>query len=145
MAKTNLQKILSIAGQPGLYRFVAQANSGVVAESIITGKRNMFGMSARLTSLSDISIYTEEEEVQLLKVFEKMKEHLGDSNAPEAKSKPEVLKAFFDKVLPDYDRDRFYTSHMKKVVEWYNTLKQHESLDFEYPQEPGAQEEQSAE
>jgi hypothetical protein len=145
MAKTNLQKILSIAGQPGLYRFISQANSGVIAESIITGKRNMFGMSARLTSLSDISIYTEEEEVSLLKVFEKMKEHLGDSNAPEAKSKPEVLKAFFEQVLPDYDRDRFYSSHMKKVVDWYNTLKQYESLDFEYPQEKGTEEEQGGE
>jgi hypothetical protein len=139
MSKTNLQKILSIAGQPGLFRFVAQAKAGVVAESIVNGKRNMFGMNARLTSLADISIYTVEEEMPLIKVLEKMKEHLGQDNAPEAKSKPEILKSFFDNVIPNYDQDRFYVSHMKKVVEWYNLLKQHESLDFEYPEQESAE------
>lgn len=131
MSKTNLQKILSIAGQPGLFRFVAQANSGVVAESLITNKRNMFGMSARLTSLSDISIYTYQKEISLLEVLEKMKEMLGEESAPHFKSSPEDLKNFFLKVIPDYDKDRFYVSHMKKVVEWYNCLKQYASLEFE--------------
>lgn len=60
-----------------------------------------------------------------------MKEVLGDNDAPSAKSDPSVLKALFEKALPNYDRDRFYVSHMKKVVEWYNALKNHASLDFE--------------
>ena len=131
MTKTNLQKIFSIAGQPGLFKFVAQANSGVIVESLSTGKRNMYGLSARLTSLSDISIYTSDEELPLLKVLESMKEVLGENDAPEPKSKPEVLKEFFNKVIPDYDRDRFYVSHMKKIVDWYNDLKKNASLDFE--------------
>lgn len=141
MTKTNLQKILSIAGQPGLFKFVAQANAGVVVESLSTGKRNMFGMSARLTSLSDISIYTADQEVPLLKVLESMKEHLGESDAPEPKSKPEELKEFFDKVIPNYDRDRFYVSHMKKIVDWYNDLKKNASLDFEVAEESEASQE----
>ncbi len=135
MSKTDLQKILSVSGHQGLYRFVAQANAGVVAESISTGKRNMFGLSARLTSLSDISIYTQTEEMPLVKVFEKMKEHLGEESAPSARSKPEELKGFFEKVVPDYDQDRFYVSHMKKVVEWYNSLKENASLEFEEKEE----------
>lgn len=135
MSKTNLQKILSIAGQPGLFKFVAQANSGVVVESLSTGKRNMYGMNARLTSLSDISIYTADEELPLLKVFESMRETLGESDAPDSKSKPDSLKEFFNTVIPEYDRDRFYVSHMKKIVEWYNELKKHASLDFEVAQE----------
>lgn len=135
MSKTNLQKILSIAGQPGLFKFVAQANSGVVVESLSTGKRNMYGMNARLTSLSDISIYTADEELPLLKVLESMRETLGESDAPNSKSKPDSLKEFFNTVIPEYDRDRFYVSHMKKIVEWYNELKKHASLDFEVAQE----------
>lgn len=135
MSKTNLQKILSIAGQPGLFKFVAQANSGVVVESLSTGKRNMYGMNARLTSLSDISIYTADEELPLLKVFESMRETLGESDAPDSKSKPDSLKEFFNTVIPEYDRDRFYVSHMKKIVEWYNELKKNASLDFEVAQE----------
>ena len=56
---------------------------------------------------------------------------LGDADAPTSKSSPEELKSFFEKALPDYDRDRFYVSHMKKVVDWYNALKKYASLDFE--------------
>ena len=87
-------------------------------------------MSSKITSLADISIYTEDEEVKLQQVFLNMKDVLGEENAPSAKSAPEVLKSFFEKALPEYDRDRFYVSHMKKVVEWYNALKNYASLDF---------------
>ena len=64
-----------------------------------------------------------------------MKEVLGDNDAPSAKSSADELKALFEKALPAYDRDRFYVSHMKKVVEWYNALKNYASLDFVNPEE----------
>ena len=64
-----------------------------------------------------------------------MKEFLGDNDAPSAKSPADELKALFEKALPAYDRDRFYVSHMKKVVEWYNALKNYASLDFVNPEE----------
>ena len=98
-------------------------------------------MTSRLTSLADISIYTDDEEVKLQQVLLNMKEVLGDDDAPSAKSKPEELKALFEKALPDYDRDRFYVSHMKKVVEWYNCLKKYASLDFVVPQEEETEQE----
>ena len=78
--------------------------------------------------------------MRLQYVFEKMKEYLGENDAPGGKSKPEVLKEFFGNVLPDYDKDRFYASHMKKVVEWYSCLKEYASLDFVQEEE---QEEQA--
>jgi hypothetical protein len=59
-----------------------------------------------------------------------MKEVLGDAEAPSAKVSSDELKAFFEKALPSYDRDRFYVSHMKKVVEWYNCLLKYASIDF---------------
>jgi len=133
--KTNLQKILSIAGQPGLFSYLTQANAGVVVESLATKKRTVCGMSMRISSLSDISVFTEEGEVSLETMFGKMKEKLGEQAAPSSKSNPEELKKFFGEVLPDYDRDKFYVSHMKKVVEWYNVLKEFASLDFEKPEE----------
>ena len=73
--------------------------------------------------------------MKLQEVFLNMKEVLGDADAPSAKSKPEELKALFEKALPTYDRDRFYVSHMKKVVEWYNALKNHASLEFVNPED----------
>lgn len=100
-------------------------------------------MNSRITTLADISIYTEEGETKLKEVFLKMKEVLGDADAPGSKSSPEELKAFFGKALPDYDRDRFYVSHMKKVVDWYNLLKKYASLDFE--EEEGQESEAAAE
>ena len=138
--KTNLQKILSVAGQPGLFNYLTQANAGVVVESLATKKRTVCGMSMRISSLSDISVFTEEGEVSLETMFEKMKEKLGEQAAPSAKSNPEELKKFFGEVLPDYDRDNFYVSHMKKVVEWYNVLKEFASLDFEKQEEGSAAE-----
>ena len=128
--KTDLSKILSVSGQSGLFMYVSHARNGVIAESLADKKRSAFGMSSKITSLADISIYTDEEEVKLQQVFLNMKELLGDADAPSAKSSAEELKALFEKALPTYDRDRFYVSHMKKVVEWYNCLKKYASFDF---------------
>lgn len=131
--KTDLTRILSISGQSGLYHYVSNARNGVVVEALADGKRSSFGMSSKMTSLADISIYTDDEEVKLQQVFLNMKEVLGDADAPSAKSSADDLKALFEKALPTYDRDRFYVSHMKKVVEWYNAIKKYASFDFTDP------------
>ncbi len=133
--KTDLSRILAISGQSGLYLYVSNTRTGAVVEALKDKKRSSVTASSRLTSLADISIYTDDEEVKLQEVFLNMKEVLGDADAPSAKSSPEELKALFEKALPTYDRDRFYVSHMKKVVEWYNALKNHASLDFVNPDE----------
>ena len=139
--KTDLSRILAISGQSGLYLYISQARNGAIVEALADKKRSSVGMTSKLTSLADISIYTDDEEVKLQDVFLKMKDVLGEADAPSAKSKPEELKALFEKALPTYDRDRFYVSHMKKVVEWYNALKNHASLDFVNPDEEEASEE----
>ena len=128
--KTDLSKILAVSGQSGLYLYIAQTRSGAVVASLSDKKRSSVSVTSKITSMADISIYTDDEEVKLQQVFENMKQVLGDADAPSAKSKPEELKALFEKALPTYDRDRFYVSHMKKVVEWYNALKNYASLDF---------------
>ena len=128
--KTDLAKILSVRGQRGLFSYIAQSRNGAIAESLQDHKRMNFSASSGITTLEDISIYTMEGEVKLKEVFLKMKEVLGDADAPSPKASPEEIKALFEKALPDYDGDRFYVSHMKKVVEWYNQLKNFASLDF---------------
>ena len=128
--KTDLAKILSVRGQRGLFSYIAQSRNGAIAESLQDHKRVNFSATSGITTLEDISIYTMEGEVKLKEVFLKMKEVLGDADAPSPKASPEEIKALFEKALPDYDGDRFYVSHMKKVVEWYNQLKNFASLDF---------------
>lgn len=132
--KTDLSKILAVSGQSGLFLYISQARNGAIIEALADKKRTSVGMTSKITSLADISIYTVEEEVKLQQVFLNMKEVLGDAEAPSAKSDPSELKALFEKALPEYDRERFYVSHMKKVVEWYNALKKYASLDFTDPE-----------
>ena len=128
--KTDLARILSVSGQHGLYLYLAQARNGAIAESLSDKKRTCFDIKTRLTTLADIAIYTSEGELNLKEVFLKLKDVLGDADAPSPKASSEELKALFAKAVPDYDADRFYVSHMKKVVEWYNELKNYASLDF---------------
>ena len=137
--KTDLSKILAISGQSGLYLYVSQARNGAIVEALADKKRTSIGMTNKITSLADISIYTDDEEVKLQQVFLNMKDVLGDADAPSAKSSPDELKSLFEKALPAYDRDRFYVSHMKKVVDWYNALKNYASLDFVNPDEEAAE------
>lgn len=140
--KTDLARILSVAGQHGLYSYVAQARNGAIAESLQTKERRVFDMKSRISSLADIAIYTASGELKLQEVFEKMHETLGEELAPSSKADAGTLKALFEKAIPDYDSDRFYTSHMKKVVDWYNELKQFASLEF--TKEGEEQEEETA-
>ncbi|MBP5373965.1 MAG: DUF5606 domain-containing protein [Bacteroidales bacterium] len=128
--KTDLARILSVRGQHGLFRYIAQSRSGAIAESLEDGRRSNFAAGAGITTLADISIYTQEGELKLQEVFGKLHEVLGDKAAPSAKDDAAAIKALFEKAIPSYDGDRFYLSHMKKVVEWYNLLKNFASLDF---------------
>ena len=128
--KTDLAKTLSIRGQRGLFNYLAQSRTGVIAEAFEDKKRYNFSAGAGITTLEDISIYTDEGEVKLKEVFTKMHEVLGEADAPTAKAQDAQLKALFAKALPNYDDSRFYVSHMKKVVEWYNALKKFASLEF---------------
>lgn len=142
--KTDLSKILSISGQHGLFEYVAQARNGVIIEALSDKKRTVADAKSRITTLADISIYTTEGEIKLQEVFLKMHESLGDADAPSSKAAPEELKALFAKVIPDYDEERFYVSHMKKVVDWYSDIKKYASFDFATPEEEASQEETAA-
>ena len=131
--KTDLTRILSVSGQRGLYYYLAQARNGAIAEALSDKRRTCFDVKMRITTLADISIFTSEGEMKLKDVFLKLHEVLGDADAASA----DELKALFIKAVPDYDGDRFYVSHMKKVVDWYNELKNFASLDFADPEEAG--------
>ncbi len=128
--KTDLAKILTVSGKSGLFLYVAQARGGVIAESLRDKKRVILDARSKITTLADIAIYTQTEELKLSEVFLALNKTLEGKAAPGAKSGDAELKALFAKAVPDYDADRFYVSHMKKVVEWYNELLANASFDF---------------
>ncbi len=143
--KTDLARILSVSGQHGLFNYIAQARNGAIVEALSDKRRTCFDMKSRITTLADISIYTSEGEMKLQEVFQKLHDALGEADAPTSKASADELKALFLKAIPNYDVDRFYVSHMKKVVDWYNELKNFASLDFEEDNEGEAASEEAKE
>lgn len=125
-----LKGILAISGQPGLFKMVSQAKNSIIVESLDTKKRMPAYATAKISALEDIAIFTETEEVQLADVFEKIKEKENGGPAIEHKAKPGELKNYFESVLPDFDKERVYTSDIKKVLNWYNILHKYDMLDF---------------
>lgn len=143
MEKTDLKKILSVSGEHGLFIYLAQAKQGLIAENLESGKRMTFGPNARVSSLADIAIYTETEELPLKEVFRKIAEKLADASAMSSKSNAKDIEKFFGEVVPEYDADRFYVSHMKKILEWYNCLHDFATLDFVDEEDENAEEQQA--
>lgn len=143
--KTDLSRILAISGQRGLFQYLAQARNGAVVESISDKKRTVADAKSRITTLADISIYTSEGEMKLQDVFLKLREVLGEYAAPSPKAGADELKDLFSKAVPEYDDTRFYVSHMKKIVDWYNQIREYASFDFVNPDDEEAEEEKPEE
>lgn len=114
--------ILAISGMPGLYKYVAQSTRGIIVESLSDGKRLNASGSARVSALSDISMFTEGEDIPLAEVFTRMYAHTGGKEGLSHKETPERIKAYFAEIVPDYDRDRVHVSDMKKALSWFNIL-----------------------
>ena len=115
----SLDKILSIATKPGLYQMVTQTRAGFVAVSLLDGKKMTVNLKSNVSVLSEIAIYTLQEEMPLLEVFKKIstKEN-GQKTSISHKADKIDLEAYFFEVLPNYDEDRVYTSDIKKVIQW---------------------------
>lgn len=126
-----LDKILSIGGKPGLYKLLTQTRNGFVGESLLDGKRVTVGMRNNVSVLSEIAIYTLEEEVPLREVFQKMKDKEGGKKTGISHKAEKIeLEEYFFEILPNYDEDRVYASDIKKVIQWYNILVDNKMADF---------------
>ena len=137
--------ILAISGMPGLYKYVAQSTRGIIVESLSDGKRLNASGSARVSALSDISMFTEGEDIPLAEVFTRMYAHTGGKEGLSHKESPERIKAYFAEIVPDYDRDRVHVSDMKKALSWFNILVGAGFTEFKVSDENAAEEqEQSA-
>ena len=126
----SLDRVLSISEKPGLFKIITQTRTGLVAESLIDGKRIAVNLRNNISLLSEIAIYTLSEEVPLGEVFQKIKDkENGNPTSISHKASKDELEEYFFSVLPDYDEDRVYTSDIKKVVRWYNILQEHNLLE----------------
>ncbi|RLD37858.1 MAG: hypothetical protein DRI74_05525 [Bacteroidetes bacterium] len=126
----DLSKILSIAGKPGLYKMISNTKNGVLVESLLDGKRIPAFSHERISSLEEISIFTETDDVPLKQIFQSMYNIMNQQPALSHKSSAKELTDFFESVLPDYDSDRVYVSDIKKMVQWYNILQSKGLIDL---------------
>ena len=138
-----LKDVLAISGQPGLFRYVAQSRNGFIVESLIDGKRMNASASSRISALTEISMFTEGEDIALAEVFTRMYAHTGGKEGLSHKESAEKMKAYFAEVLPEYDRERVHVSDIKKALSWFNILVAAGLTEFKLPDEE--QTEESAE
>ena len=136
----NLDKILSISGKPGLYALKVQTRTGFVAESLLDGKKSTVGLKVNVSLLSEISIYTLNEEKPLAEVMRNIA--IKEDNGPAISHKEDNAKlvAYFTEILPDYDSERVYPSDIKKVLNWYNLLQSKGMVSKEEPKIENAEE-----
>ncbi len=117
-----LKTILSISGKPGLYKLVSQGKNMLIVESLQTKKRIPAYAHDKVVSLGDIAIYTSNEEVPLSNVFETIYKQENKALDASLYKTTEQLNSFFEKILPDYDKERVYPTDIKKIISWYNLL-----------------------
>lgn len=118
----NLKDILAISGEGTLFKFIAQGKNAVIVENLETGRRISAGATAKVSALDEIAIFTTGEDMPLGKVMDLIWEKENGGETLSHRLPDTELKQYFGTVMPDYDRDRVYTSDIKKVLHWYNIL-----------------------
>jgi hypothetical protein len=129
-----LQTILAISGKPGLYKLVSRAKNSLIVEVLDETHRRMPAFATdRITSLADIAMYTDTDDVPLHKVLTSLKtlEDGKSANIDIKKASGNELREYFAKVLPDFDRERVHNSDIKKLIQWYNILIANGISDFD--------------
>ena len=128
-----LRTVLTVAGKPGLYKLVSSGRNMLIVEALdATKKRQPIHGVDKVVSLGDIAMYTDDEEVPLWQVLENVKTKCEGAacTVDYKKASNEDLADFFAEVLPNYDRDRVYMSHVRKLIQWYNVLVEAGLTDF---------------
>ncbi|MCL2041016.1 MAG: DUF5606 domain-containing protein [Bacteroidales bacterium] len=135
----DLKKILAVSGRPGLYQSIGQSPRGIVAESLLDGKKVTLFSHERISALEEISIFTHEDDVKLKDVLKIIFQKLEGKPALSPKSSGNELRTFMAEMLPDYDAERVYDSDIKRLVSWYNLLLEKNLVDNEPDEEQEAQ------
>ena len=141
------ETILAIAGKPGLYKLVSHGKNNLIVEALdATHRRQPAFGSDRITSLNDIAMFTDEDDVPLTDVLESMKNVEGGkkSSVDYKKASGDELREYFAKILPNFDRDRVQSSHIKKLIQWYNILIENGISEFKDAEAETAEEAKEA-
>lgn len=140
----DLSIIISVSGKPGLYKVVGQSRNGLIAESLVDQKRIPVRSTDKVSALSDISIFTYEEDLPLAEVLQKMHLYYKGENTPDQLNDGKWMAGELRSVIENYDEDRVYTSDLKKLFKWYNLLNAQGLIDQETEGEGKAENEEKS-
>ncbi len=141
----DLSKIIAISGKSGLFKIVSQTKGGLIVESLNDGKKLPVFATHKSSVLEDISMFTYSEDVPLKNVLWNIyQKEEGKPATVDPKADGKKLRDYFESVLQDHDKERVYTSDIKKVIGWYNQLLEHDLISAPKEEEAAA-EEQAAE
>ncbi len=141
------QTILAISGKPGLYKLVTNGKNNLIVEALdATHRRQPAFATDRITSLNDIAMFTDDEDVALTTVLDNMKtlEKGKKASIDVKKASGDELREYFAKILPNFDRDRVHNSDIKKLIQWYNILIENGISDFKDESAENKEEEKDA-
>lgn len=120
-----LEKYIAVSGLPGLFELIATRNNGLVLSNLDTGKTKFISIRQhQFTPLATVAIYTNLDTIELSKVFTRMMEQEEDNPIPKHNAPSSDLFEYIEDIIPDYDKDRVFISDIKKVIKWYNFLKE---------------------
>ena len=133
------QTILAISGKSGLYKLISRGKNNLIVEALDATHRRMPAFATdRITSLADIAMFTETDDIPLMDVLENLKtlEAGTKASVDPKKASTKELQDYFTKVLPEWDRDRVHVSDIKKLISWYNILIEAGITDFKEEMQP---------
>lgn len=141
----DLSKIMYISGKPGLYKIVGNNKSAFIVESLMDGKRSPVFLNNKISPLSDIVVVTVDDQVHVEEVFKNiLKEYNGEKIDIDTNNE-ELLFAFMDKMLPNWDREVVTNKDIKKIIQWYNFLIEHDIITLEDLKEESEEEKDESE
>jgi len=114
-----LKDIVAISGKSGLHKVIGRIKNGLIVESIANGAKFVTNYQDKVSVLEDISIYTTEGDLKLSEVFIKLK---NAGNTPESKEDLKVLRKYLIDTI-SLDSERVYDSDIKKLITWFNMVK----------------------
>jgi hypothetical protein len=131
----DLKDIIAITGLGGLYKLESQRSNGVIVKEL-GGEQGRFipTRTHDFTLLDNITIYDDGDGLPLVDVFIEMKKKEAEVTVPDSKADDAALRAYLEKVIPNYDKEKVYVSDMRKLVKWYRMLDGLKLVDTQRPE-----------
>lgn len=128
----DIKNIVAVSGLPGLFKLVATKSNGLLVEDVDTRKTRFCSVRQhQFTPMETVAIYTDADTVEIAKVFQTMLDKTDELVMPNPNAAHKDLQAYFEVIIPDYDRDKVFHSDMKKVIKWFNFLNERGYLTAE--------------